>query len=177
MLDIVTIPMGQDRHKEAARNFWSDVNWRTIHCIVGQNSALSISEIARATALTVEEAVAALEGMQTIGLVQRTEQGYKIVIDSVRRAYSNRSEREEKVRDFAVATHQVINRLLENPEDEKNYTRRVVYNSNLPLVQELISSINKAIDLFKEKSEKAIPDGVYALSAAMTPMTKRGIYE
>ncbi len=177
MLETITIPAGQDTTKEATRMFWSDIYWRTIHCIIDEKNDMSITDIAKAASLTIEETVVALEGMCRIGLLQRTDIGFKTCVHSIKRAYSNLSEREDKVRDFAIATHQVINKLLENPENPSNFTRRVIYNSNSQLMNELISSINTAIDEFKKKSELSQPDGVYAITAAVTPMTQRGIYE
>lgn len=175
MLETISIPAGTDIKRDSHRRFWSDMAWRTIHCIVGEKGNMSISQIASAADTTVDDAVAALEAMEMIGLIQRTENGYKTLVPSWTRDYSK--ERIAAIKDFAVSTHQVVNRLLENPDQPQNYTRRILYNSNEELLSELVSDINAAVEKFKQKSDTCKPDGVYAFSVAITPMTHRGIYE
>ena len=69
------------------------------------------------------------------------------------------------------------NRDLENPGAEGAMSKRILYNSNRQTVAEYLEALEKITREFRQKSDAAKPDGVYAISIALTPTTNKDCYK
>lgn len=169
---LVQVPQGTDLHKEATKNFWSNIKYHSLFCLIEVNGHLAISELARRVGLTIDETVHALESMELIGKIKKTSDGYVQIESHATRIPTNRTHK-EIMSQFVLSQMQVSSRILETLENENQITRCITYNSNQALVKELYSKINKAIEEFKEKSDnsKQSWDGVYNLSTSLIQMT------
>lgn len=172
--DIYEVPAGTDHRLDASRSFWSNAKWRTLFCLLESKGHLPISELAKTVGLTVNDAVAALEATELLGLVKKSEKGYVQTKSYMRRFRSDFLTKFDIISDYLLSSAQVNNRMLETITDENHRTRSLIYNSNKELVAELYANIDNAIENFKKKSEmnKSTWDGVYALSVALIEMTK-----
>jgi len=176
--DVIIIPEGRNIEREQTRQFWSDLSWRTIHCILLQDGSMSISDIAQATNASIAETVAAIEAMESLGIISKHENGYRCHEEYLKRPAPVSAIEKEKVRrDSAIAAQQVINHLLENPNAEGAMSKRILYNSNRETVTEYLQALDKITQEFRQKSDAVKPDGVYAISIALTPTTNKDCYK
>lgn len=173
-LEIYEVPAGTDLKADASRSFWSNAKWRTLFSLIETRGYLPITELAKAVGLTVNDAVAALEAMELLGFVKKSERGYEQTRAYMRRYRHDFLTNYDIISDYLLSASQVNNRMLETMSDDNHRTRSLIYNSNKQLIAELYSNIDRAIEEFKIKSEnqKDRWDGVYALSVALIEMTK-----
>lgn len=172
--DILEIPKGTDLVSDASRSFWSNAKWRTLFCMLEGKGHFPISELAKSVGLTVADTVAALEGLELIGLINKSARGYEQTNSFIRRNRGDLRTHFEIISDFLLSSSQINNRMLETITDENHRTHSLIYNSNKELVAQLYVDMKAAIDKFKRNSElqKSNWDGVYALSLALIEMTK-----
>lgn len=172
-IDFLTVPAGTDFRKEAEKNFWSNLKWHSLFCLLEHKGHLPISELAKKVGLNVNQAVLALESMEIIGLIKKTNSGYAQVNDYFNRV-SDKKNHVDIMTQFVLSSSQVNNRILETvTSSELHKTKCITYNSNKALAAELFSKIQMAIDEFKLKSNSAKEswDGIYNLSASLIEMT------
>ncbi len=171
--NIIEVPAGTNVRADAEKNFWSNLKWHCLFCLLEQEGHLAISALAQKSGLSVVEAVRALESMEMLGAVKKTENGYAQVQDFFKRVGTTTSQHIEIISQYVLSSAQVNNRILETIETGKHKTKCITYNSTQELANELYEKIQKAVDEFKQKSDAAKPkwDGVYNLSASIIEMT------
>ncbi len=171
---VILIPRGADPQRDAYRNFWANIHWRTLHCLIETSGHLAISELARKASLSIDETVRALEAMEILGFIQKTDKGYKQLVSYYKRETNSKTEQMDMLADYFVVSHQITNKILGSEDPDGVFTKRVLYTSSAKVVDELAKDINEAVEKFKKNSEqtKETWDGVYAISVALTPMTK-----
>lgn len=168
------IPMGADPVRDAKRHFWADIKWRTLHCLIETSGESPISDLARKASLPIDETVRALEAMELMGVIKKTEKGYVQIKSYFTRDVVTKHDVADELSDFFNVSHQITNRILESTDPETVFTKRILYTSNKAVAEQLQRDIIEAIEKFKANSEqvKGKWDGIYAISVALTPMTE-----
>lgn len=166
------VPEGTDLIKEANKNFWSNIKYHSLFCLIETKGNLPITELAQKVGLSVDETVRALESMEIIGKIKKSSNGYIQVESHATRTPTARTHK-EIMSQFVLSQMQVSSRILETLNHENQVTRCITYNSNQALVKELYEKISKAVVEFKEKSDNAKEtwDGVYNFSTSIIQMT------
>ncbi len=170
--DWIEIPRGVDRLAEAEKAFFSNLKWQVLFCLLEKNSSLTISDMARKAGLSIQDVVLALESMELMQIVKRTDMGYVQKGAFVKRISSNLSDRVEIMSQYVLSSAQANNRILETATSLQHRTHSLTYNSSKTLVNELVENINKALAEFKRKSDSQpeLWDNVYNLSYSIVEM-------
>lgn len=168
----IDIPRGVDRLAEAEKAFFSNLKWQVLFCLLEKNGHLSISDMSRKAGLSIHDVVLALESMELMKIITKTEQGYVQKGAFVKRIGSNLSDRIEIMSQYVLSSAQANNRILETATSAQHKTHSLTYNSNKTLIGELVESINKALEEFKRKSDSQAEswDNVYNLSYSVVEM-------
>lgn len=167
------IPKGRDVTKENIENFWSDLSWRTLHCLIELKGELfAISDFAEFVGISVAEIVRALEGMESIGLIEKTDKGYKTRKANVKMLYPP-GELSREIQDLAMASHQITDKFVETSAKKPGIIKSVVYTSTADSVNKLNRNILKCIEDFKKESDQGKSDGVYSISYVCADLLMR----
>lgn len=171
--EIIEVPAGTNIYADAEKNFWSNLKWHCLFCLLEHTGHLPISLLAQKSGLSIIEAVHALEAMEMLGFVKKTENGYTQVKDSFKRVSNGQAQHMEIIAQYVLSSAQVNNRILETIETGKHKTKCITYNSTKELADELYQKIQEAVNEFRVKSDALKPnwDGVYNLSASIIEMT------
>lgn len=175
-LEVIDVPVGTNIVAEAEKDFWSHLKWQCLFCLLEQMGHLPISTLAKRSGLSIAEAVRALETMEIMNLVRKTDRGYEQTRDSYKRVGRDKSHHIEIISQYVLSCAQVNNRILETVSTGAHKTKTVTYNSTKELVDELYQKLQNAVDEFKAKSDAIKPrwDGVYNLSASIIELTGEG---
>lgn len=167
------IPRGTDKLLDAEKNMWSNMRWRTLFCLLEAKGHLPISELAQTAGLSSMEAIKALESMELLGMIRKTEKGFAQIKTHFKSFAAVPNTRPEIISNFVLSADQALNRLVEQVDSERHKTRSLVYNSSHKAVENLYEKIDKALEEFKVESDNAKNewDGVFAFSLAIVDVT------
>lgn len=167
----IEVPRGTDLIAEASSKFWSNLKWRALFCLLEHKKDASISQLAAALDMPLDQAVVAIESLIRLGMVTATQNGYEQTKNFFVRSPDDRKTQEQIVKDFVLSNTQINNRILETASQQGHLTKSLSYNSNQKNVNKLYESFQKAIDEFKKESDNSESDGVYVISNALIKMT------
>lgn len=171
--EAIDIPRGIDRDAEAKRTFFSSLRWHVLFCLLEKRGSLTISEMARKTGMDISETVQALETMEFLGLISKSDLGYQQQTTFIK----NQLDKREITSQYVLTSSQANNRILETAGSLNHKTLTLTYNSHRSLVNELIENISKVIEEFKRKSD-LVPekwDNVYNLSYSLAEMIEEKV--
>jgi hypothetical protein len=172
-MSVIEVPAGTDYRRDAEKNFWTNLQWQTLFCLLESQTTEPLSRLAALSGLENGEALRAVECMELLGFVKRTGHGVTQIDESFVRLPYSKSDRVRIAEQYVHSSNQVANRILETAETGEHLTKCLTYNSNRELVTELYANIQNAINDFKKKSDaaKGAWDGVYNLSASLVKMS------
>lgn len=173
----IEIPRGADRQADAEKAYFSNLKWQALFGLLEKKTDLSISEMAKKINLSIGECVLALESMEVMGIIKKTDQGYQQKGSFVKRVGKSSEDKIDIMSQYVLSSAQANNRILETAGAACHKTLSLTYNSNKNLVNELIENIHKALDEFKKKSDSQSDrwDNVYNLSYSIIDMTEGGL--
>lgn len=153
-------------YSESLYNYHADLNWWAIHALFDhQDFNPSYRWIASQVGCSIEKVSEAIEGLITLGLIQRTSDGFALI-----KKHLNFNETGKISREFRIDTNIALAQQIAN---KRNYTatgfdRITVSASNKELVYELFEKLNIAIEEFRNKSLECKKDGIYSVALMST---------
>ncbi len=164
---------GADVEVESNRNFWANLKWQALFCLLELHGDKPLSELGKIAKLSNAETLIAIESMELIGLVKKSDSKYVQNKNYYRRTVEFNAPPEEVISDFVLFNDQAINMLMGRAEAGRNLTKSLIYNSNQTLIKELFAGFEALISEFRKKSDKAPEtwDGVYVVSGAFIDAT------
>ncbi len=151
---------------ESLYKYHADLNWWSIHALFDhQDFNPSYRWIASQVGCNVEKVSEAIEGLITLGIVKRTEDGFAIVKRDVKLADIGEIPREYRIDTNIALAQQIANK--------RNYIatgfdKVAVVASNQELVYELFDKLSAALAEFRKKSLECKKDGIYSVSLMST---------
>jgi len=152
-------------YESKLENFAANHEWRALHALV-EYPEFNPSPvwIAKALGTTVENAVSALEGLVSLGLIEQTQNG----------SYKSKKlqllvPQEMTTKEHYVQSHLLISRQIQSICDTDTVAiyRSTFQVSNSKIINKLKDKIKKSIQEFMIESEEAIKlnniDGLYAI--------------
>lgn len=153
-------------YTESLYNFLGDLDWRAIHALFDhQDFNPSYKWISSEIGCGVEKVSEAIEGMITLGILKRTEDGFAVTKKDLNIYDLGDIPRELRIDTNIMLSHQIANkRNYVNP----GFDRISVVGSNKELVYELFEKLSETIAEFRKKSLECKKDGVYSIALMST---------
>lgn len=147
--------------------------WRSVSALLDtQECPSSAAAIAERLSAPLAEVISALEGLQTLGLVQFNGQRYQKLGDLV--VLMDRDlDPQAILADHVLISTQMLGRLRPRDENQKSFYRTSFLASNTVLVKEYCQELDQALRRLIQKSESCQPDQVYGLSVSLMSISKK----
>ena len=122
----------------------------------------SIKDMSESLRFSVKDSVHAIETLEKLGILRKTELGYRKVLKYIFYPHQGHNSR-KSLEDHMIISLQILNRMKKNSK-EKNFYRSSFVATNENLVQELTQNIDDLLRNFLMASEKAEKNSILALS-------------
>ena len=161
------------RKKDLQRKYTGNWVWRAVSAFIdldGEKSR-SLTKMAEMLSAPLAEVVEAVEGLEELGIIQRTEQGYRKILKYV--YFSDRElEPQSLLQDHVLISTQVLHRLHPTDPTKKSFYRTGFVASTESLVKEFCIKMEFLMKEFIESSNKAKPDRVVAFSFSNVKLSR-----
>lgn len=160
------------RRAELQKKYTSNWSWRALAALIDVNpeASRSIKWLAQKLSIAIEEVVEGLEGLEMLGIIERTAQGYKKILKYV--YFSDRDiDPMSVLADHVLVSAQILSRLNPRNLNKKSFYRTGFVASNEELVRDFCLQIEALMKTFVEQSAKCEADRVVGFSFSNVKVT------
>ena len=152
------------QHQELQKKYTGNWLWRTLAALVdAETFDPSLSKLAKQLGVTVNEVVEAFEGLEKLGIIRRTAEGYERVLKFV--YFSDRDlDPSQVLADHVLISTQILGRLDPLNPELNSFYRTGFIASNEKAVRRFCGQLEELLKAFLTESAEGVADGVYALS-------------
>jgi len=161
-------------HQELQRKYTSSWLWRTLAAMVSnENFDPSLSRLATRLRVPIGEIVEALEGLEKLGIIRRSADGYERILKYV--YFSDRDlDPSQVLADHVLISTQILGRLDPRNPELKSFYRTGFVASNEKSVRKFCKQLEEIMKTFLMESAAESSDGVYALSFSSVEVSGPG---
>lgn len=161
------------RQKEVLqKRYTSSWVWRSVAAIFDVSpDSRSPLWISKKLNVTVREAVEAIEGLEALGIIERTPNGYKRILKYV--YYSDAHlDPMSILSDHVLISSQILSRLHPSDKNQKSFYRTGFVSSNEALVKDFCLKVEALMKEFLEASAREPSDRVVGFSFSNVKVTR-----
>lgn len=164
-----------DEKKQLQLQYTGNWVWRAIAALVEtRDFCHSVKWIADRLSVTVEEVVFALEGLEALGIIRRTSNGYEKVLKYI--YYTDRDlDSTAILKDHVLVSTQILGRLATKSVVRPSFYRTAFYASTIEQARAFFLRIEDLMKQFMVDSASQASDRVFAVTLSGVDLTtKRG---
>lgn len=161
------------KKQELQKKYTGSWIWRAVAALVeiSPESTKNIKWFSEKLGVSLEEVVDAIEGLEILGIIERTTYGYRKILKYV--YFSDRDlDPVAVLSDHMLISSQILSRLNPFNKEQKSFYRTGFVASNEENVKEFCLKIEILMKEFLEKSSKAKCDRVVAFSFSNVKMSR-----
>ncbi|MCB0367148.1 MAG: DUF4423 domain-containing protein [Bdellovibrionaceae bacterium] len=162
------------RHQELQKKYTGNWLWRTLAGLVSTaDFDPSLSKLAARLRVSVNEVVEAFEGLEQLGIIRRTAEGYERVLKYV--YFSDRDlDPGQVLADHVLISTQVLGRLDPLNPELNSFYRTGFIASNEKAVRKFCRQMEEIMKAFLMESAAESADGVYGFTFSSVEVSGRG---
>ncbi len=158
---------------ELQKKYTSSWVWRSLAAVIEINpeASRSLKWLSQKLNVALEQIVEGLEGLEALGIIERTAQGYKKILKYV--YFSDRDiDPKSVLADHVLISSQLLSRLNPRSSNAKSFYRTGFVASNETLVREFCIQVEVLMKEFVEKSSKSVSDRVVGFTFSNVKVTQ-----
>ena len=161
------------QHQELQKKYTANWLWRTLAALVDtEGFDPSLSQLAKQMGVPVNEVVEAFEGLEKLGIIRRTAEGYVRILKFV--YFSDRDlDPSQVLADHVLISTQILGRLDPLNPELNSFYRTGFVASNSRAVRKFCGQLEELMKAFLAESADEVADGVYGFSFSSVEVSGR----